>query len=147
VIFRQGNKKLYKPKVFWGSHEIKIVDKYVYLGVPMYGNMNYKQTVNAFINKSRTAGKYLFDLFARANINSLESRLTLFESLVKSVLLYCSHVWGLKGINDIIGLYVSFLRRLLRMPRYTPHWFLMLESQCKKSKLVCEKTYYPFGPK
>jgi hypothetical protein len=106
VIFRQGNKKLYKPKVYWGNHEIEIVDKYVYLGVPMYGNMNYKQTVNDFINKGRTAEKSLFDLFSRANINSLESRLTLFESLVKSVLLYCSHVWGLKGINDIRGFYV-----------------------------------------
>lgn len=147
VIFRQGNGKLNKPKVFWGSHEIEIVDKYVYLGVPMYGNMKFKQTVTDFINKGRTAEKSLFDLFRRANINTLDTRLMLFESLVKSVLLYCSHVWGLKGIDDFRGFYVSYLRKLLRMPRYTPHWFLMLESQCKKIEISFLKSLLTFWAK
>jgi hypothetical protein len=66
VIFRQGNTKLRKPKIFWGESEIEIVDKYVYLGVPMYGNMKYTQTADDFVNKGLQAQRELFNLFYKS---------------------------------------------------------------------------------
>jgi hypothetical protein len=41
VIFHYGKSRVRKPKIFWGDEEIEIVDHYVYLGIPMYGNMNF----------------------------------------------------------------------------------------------------------
>jgi hypothetical protein len=49
VIYRQGNRRIFKPKVFWNDGEIEIVDKYVYLGVPFYSNLKYQTTCNDII--------------------------------------------------------------------------------------------------
>jgi hypothetical protein len=111
VIFRRGNRKIMKPTVFWNDGEIEIVDKYIYLGVPFYSNMKSQTTCNDFIVKGRNAERLLFELYWKAKIDSLESRLTLFV---------------------FSSFQFSFWKKLFRLPRYTPHWFLSLESQMKK---------------
>jgi hypothetical protein len=122
---------LYKPKVFWGEEEIEIVDKYVYLGVPFYANMKYAATGNDFINKGLRAQRELFSLFFKAKLQNIDVRLQLFDSLVKSVLLYCSHIWGVTYVKQITVFQMQFLRRMFHLPKYTQHWFLMLESNSK----------------
>jgi hypothetical protein len=92
VIFRIGKSKFCKPKVFWGDEEIEIVDTYVYLGVPFNSNMNYNMCGGYFVQKSMQPQRDLFSLFFKAKINNLSVRLQLFDSLVTSVLLFCSHV-------------------------------------------------------
>jgi hypothetical protein len=131
VIFRQGNTNLRKPKIFWGESEIEIVEKYVYLGVPMYGNMKYAQTADDFVSKGLQAQRELFNLYYEAKINNLETRLYLFDCLVKSVLLYCSHIWGVSVIHKFKMFQMQFRRRMFKLPSYTQHWFLMLESYSK----------------
>jgi hypothetical protein len=129
VIFRQGNRKIKSPKIFWGPNEIEVVDKYVYLGVPFYGNMSTHNTTTDFVLKGKVAVKGLFDLYFKAGLNCLGPRLTLFDSLIKSVVLYCSHIWGVSSLDKLISFQFSFLKQLFRMPQHTPHWFLMLETQ------------------
>jgi hypothetical protein len=111
VIFRQGNVKLRKIKIFWGEDEIEIVDKYIYLGVPMYGHMLYKSTIDHFVSKGYQAQKDLFHLFFKARICNIESRLHLFDCLVKSVFLYCSHIWGVSVPHRIKMFQMLFLRK------------------------------------
>jgi hypothetical protein len=86
VIFRQGNVKVKNCKIFWGEDELVSVDEYIYLGVPMYGKMKYSCTADSFVSKAMQAQQDLLHLFYRAKMNNFETRLYLFDCLVKSVL-------------------------------------------------------------
>jgi hypothetical protein len=77
VIFRQGNVKVRKPKILWVDEEIEVVERYVYLGVQMYGRMIYSTTADDFINKGMQAQRDLFNLFYKAKINNVKTRLHL----------------------------------------------------------------------
>jgi hypothetical protein len=144
VIFHVGKTNFIKPKLFWGEHETEIVDNYTYLGVPFHSNMNYARTADHFISKGKCAERELFSLFYRANIHNLDSRLALFESLVKSVVMHCYHIWGVNFIEQLKRFSMGFLRRLFRLPLYTPRWFLLLESSCKRVELSLVKNILSF---
>jgi hypothetical protein len=144
VVFRLGNSRFVKPKVFWGDKEIEIVDSYTYLGVPFYGKMLYAKTANDFLVKGKRAQRELFGLFYKANINNLETRLTLFDSLVKSIVMYCCHIWGINFIDKIISFQMSFLRQLFRLPSYVPRWLLRIESCCKNIEVSLLKNVLNF---
>ena len=96
VTFRNSRKKYVKPKFFWGDGEIESVNMYKYLGVNFYANANFCQTGMNFITKAQAAEKQLHTLFYKSKMRTLKSRTVLFKSLVRSVLLYCSPVWGLE---------------------------------------------------
>jgi hypothetical protein len=147
VIFRIGNAKFSKPTFFWGDEEIDIVEKYVYLGVPMYRIMSYGNVCNFFTSKALQAQRDLFSLFFRAKISNLDVRLHLYESLVKTVLFYCSHIWGVSQLDKIRLFQMQFMRRRFCLPKYTPHWFLMLESQSKPIELCFLKNLLFFCSK
>jgi hypothetical protein len=53
----------------------------------MYGNMNFANIADEFIVRGKRAQRELFQLFYKTNINNLDVRLKLFDSLV-----VCSHV-------------------------------------------------------
>jgi hypothetical protein len=92
IIFRHGSAKLIRPKIYWGESEIEIVDSYTYLGVPFYGKMLYGKVAEHFISKGKRAQRELFVIFYKAKIYNLEARLALFDSLVKSIVMYCYHI-------------------------------------------------------
>jgi hypothetical protein len=139
VVFRLGNSKYVKPKVFWEDHVIDIVDSYTYLGVPLYGKMLYAKTADDLIVKGKRALRDVFSLFSKAKINNLSVRLTLFESLAKSVVMYGYHIWGINFTDKLKSFQHSFLKQLFRMPQYTPRWFILLESCCKRIELSLVK--------
>jgi hypothetical protein len=147
MIFRLGKSNFCKPKIFWGDEEIEIVDTYVYLGVPFNSNMNYNMCGGYFVQKGMQAQRELFSLFYKANIYNISVRLQLFDSLVKSVLLYCSHVWGVKFLNNIKSFQMQFLRKLFCLPKYTQHWFLMMESHSHPIELSLVKNILFFWTK
>jgi len=130
VIFRYNKNKIVTPRLFWDDVEIETVEKYTYLGVTFYGNMKYSQIANDFTTKASAAESQLSNLFKRTQIKTLDSRLRLFESLVTSVLLYCSHIWGISEIEKLVVFQNKFLRRILCLPNKTPVWFLRLETSC-----------------
>jgi hypothetical protein len=112
--------------------------------VPFHSDMNYARTADHFISKGKCAERELFSLFYRANIHNLDSRLALFESLVKSVVMYCYHIWGVNFIEKLKRFSMGFLRRLFRLSIYTPRWFLLLESSCKRIELCLVKNILSF---
>jgi hypothetical protein len=66
---------------------------------------------------------------------SQNCKLRLFESLVKSVLMYCSLVWGVFTAHSFEVFYNDFPKYMLSLPRFTPNWFVHLETQCKRIEI------------
>jgi len=105
VIFRNNNRrKLNQPLVYCNDETIEVVDKYTYLGVTSYGKIDYNEMCNNFVNKALVAEKNLFSLFYKSKIKTLDSRIKLFDSMVKSVLMYCSNIWDI-SVTQRLTLY------------------------------------------
>lgn len=136
-------KKL-EPLLFWGNDNIECTKSYKYLGVDFRCNMNYGEICNSFLMKAKQAENQLFGLFYKANITTLETRLQLFDSLTKSVLLYCSHIWGLGTLDKLITFQAKFLRKLFYLPNYTPLWFLRIKTNCYPIQLCVIKNAMNF---
>jgi hypothetical protein len=128
VVFRQRNYNYKKPVLYWGETIIEVVEKYTYLGVPFYGNMNAKLTIDDVINKGIVAQIQLCNVFFRAKINNFNSRMKLFSSLVESIVLYSSQTQAIANIHRLRTFQLGFLRRMFHLPNFVPSWFIMLET-------------------
>jgi len=126
----------------WDDKEIEIVDKYTYLGIPLHCNMSYSTIAKEMLNRGNRAIKDLFGIYYKGKINNLNVRINLFNSLqlVQSVAMNCCHVLGLSVVEQIKSFQMSYLRRLLKLPAFTPHYFLMLESQSVPIEIQLLKT-------
>jgi hypothetical protein len=145
VVFRRKKSKRSSiPVLMWGNEVIEVVDKYTYLGVTFHWNLNFSNTVDGFLCKARVAEKHLFDIFRRSKMKTFDSRIKLFDSLVRSVLLYCSPIWGLNHIESLVVFQNKFLRRLFNLPNKTPAWFLRLELNVKSLEIYVIKSALQF---
>jgi hypothetical protein len=128
VIFRNSRKKFSQPKVFWDDEEIEIVNEYVYLGVTLNSKLNFSESSKVFFNKAQLAENQISNIAYRGNIRTLNSRLKLFDSLVKSVLLYSCPVWGSHVTEQLVVFQNKFIRKLFYLPQRVPGWLLRLET-------------------
>jgi hypothetical protein len=128
VVFRNGRHKVSSPLLLWGDEKIEVANQYNYLGVSFNQSLDYTKTCAEFISKARRAENHLFSIFYKSSIQTFNSRESLFNSLVKSVLMYCSFIWGPSNVDQLVKFQLNFLRRLFWLPKKTPNWFLRLET-------------------
>jgi hypothetical protein len=128
VVFRNGRHKVNNPLLMWGDEKIEVVNQYTYLCVSFNQSLDYTKTCAEFISKAKRAENHLFSIFYKSSIQTFNSREALFNSLVKSVLMYCSFIWGPSNVDLLVKFQLNFLRRLFWLPKKTPNWFLRLET-------------------
>jgi hypothetical protein len=98
--------------------------------VPIYCNLSMNNTCTYFLHKATKAEAQLHNLLFKGKMNKLDTRKSLFDTLAKSVLMYASHLWGLKSFERLTTFQLKFLKRTLYLPMYTPTWFVRLETNC-----------------
>jgi hypothetical protein len=128
----------------WQDELIERVSSYVYLGVPFSENMNFRKAKNLFFRKAELAINDLRGLIYKSRMNNLDSIMALYNSLVRSILMYCAPVWGLKFRNEFEKLRMKFLKCLFLIPRTTPDWIVRLELDLRDSRIFFLKTCLQF---
>jgi hypothetical protein len=141
------NKAECRACITWEQIKLERVDTYVYLGVPFSENMSFEKAKVHFIGKAEVAIKELLSVIYKSKMNTLESILHLYYSLVRSVLSYCSPVWGLKFPDELDKLRIKFIKSLFLLPRMTPDWFIRLELDLRTNELYFLKTCIKFWTK
>ena len=74
------------------------VDRLRDLGVTVCSDLNWTTHIKAIADKARQKAAWVFSVF---HTRSEETMLTLYKSLVRSLLEYCCPVWNPKKISDI----------------------------------------------
>jgi hypothetical protein len=130
VIFRKSGKIKNIPLFYWGNEKVEVVEEYKYLGVPFHGKISSgdEKTAKFFIAKAKAAEDGLIQLFYSSKMRTFANRIALFNSLVQSVLMYCSPVWGLKHCSLLENFQSNFFKRILQLPKYCPRWYVRLET-------------------
>ena len=88
VIFKKAGRRKATPEFRYNNVKINIVQNYTYLGVKFTNSALGLQTSNAAVEKSRIATAKIISTLAILRLNSWESNIRLFDSMVISTLLY-----------------------------------------------------------
>lgn len=108
-IMRINNKNMNTIKL--AGHSLEEVEKFTYLGSVIAVDGGSEEDVTTRIGKARAAFNILIKIWKTKNI-SLRTKLKIFNSNVKSVLLYGSETW--KNNTTIISKLQTFMNHCLR---------------------------------
>ena len=87
--------------------KVEVVDHFKYLGVDFLYTVNMKNSVKVLHDQALKAHNCLLSLFSRISMD-VKTKLSLFDTLVVPILLYCSVVWGIYNSRDIDNLHLKF---------------------------------------
>jgi Reverse transcriptase (RNA-dependent DNA polymerase) len=128
MIFKKSCKAKNEDILYWGKNKIEQVKEYKYLGVTISQTGLYNKATDEFVSKGLNAINASWPIFTRGKIPLSHVQLKLFNSLVKSVILYSSHVWSLRYIDKLERVQTNFFKKLLKLPKNTPDFFVRLEA-------------------
>jgi len=143
IIFGRRHDKS-KASPTYGNVNIERVKEYVYLGVTFSEVPNFYKAKISFFTKANNASAQLGSFIYKSRMNNFESQLTLFNSMVRSTLLYCASIWGLKYLHEFENHRIRFLKKLFLLPKVAPAWFLRLELEIGNSEIFFLKQIVKF---
>lgn len=127
VIFQKGGHKKNVSFVY-NEKKIEIVRDYVFLGVQFSNSDTFINTTNRTIATAKIAMESVLNILKRAKSNAWETKNVVFDSMVRSILIYIAEVWGLRYLDDIEKIHSKFFKRVLALPISTPNYATRLEA-------------------
>ena len=127
MVFKNGGRKNRLDNWSLNGKEIETVSEFKYLGFIFSSSGKFKKGLD---NLSLRAERALNDMKASTqNFNDLEfnMKISLFDSLVKSVVLYGCEIWGFCEAKKHETFYLKFLKHTLNVKINTPNCFVYRE--------------------
>lgn len=132
VVFRRGGRLPPNLSFRVESEELEIVNQYEYLGVTFSSSGLFLNTSNQMVLKANSAMGRIRSLMLRTGMQSHSSRLTLYQSVVLSTLLYSSEIWSL-GYPDVVEKsQVKFFKSLYCLENTTPGYIVRKEFEINR---------------
>ena len=128
----------------WEETKIQRARTYTYLGVPFNETLNLSLVKDHFFTKAKRAIGDLQCIIFKSKMNNLECILSLYNSLIRSVVSYCAPIWGVKFIHEFEHVRIRFLKTLFLLPKLTPHWFVRLELDLRNSEIFMIQSVLKF---
>lgn len=120
------------PTFTFRGNEIKITHKYTYLGVEFTSSGRFLAAARDRISKANKAVGTTRQLLYSVNPNTLHPATKLFNSIVKSTLLYASEIWA-DGYNDMLEpVQAMYFKSILGWSNKTPDYIVRLELSLTK---------------
>ncbi|KAI5724202.1 hypothetical protein M8J76_016946 [Diaphorina citri] len=140
MIFRRKGRISSNYKFFFNNKELKIVTSYLYLGVLFTPQICFRENSKRAINKAAKASAVTNNLWAKTGVHSWENKMTLYQAIVKSTLLYAAEVWGSRYQEILEKAQVNYFKTYLFWPRNTPNYIVRRETGVDKlSTNILEK--------
>ena len=98
---------------------IERVDTFCYLGIMFKHNNTFQAAIKNNVDKAKKALFKLEVLISKIDLE-IDTKLHLFDVMIKPILLYGCEVWGYENIEQIEIFHRNFLRRVLRIRKSAP---------------------------
>ncbi|OXA49180.1 Retrovirus-related Pol polyprotein from type-1 retrotransposable element R2 [Folsomia candida] len=140
VVAFSKRKMKTNPKILWNGEELEVVDTYTYLGVIFHRNGHFSTAKSHFTSKAAATSAIVIGICQRGKIPPIATHKKLQQSLINSVFLYCSPIWGLSLEEDQLEQpQCQFWKRLLRLSKSTPGYVVRLETGSKHTSIQMVK--------
>ncbi|UYV60127.1 hypothetical protein LAZ67_1000053 [Cordylochernes scorpioides] len=110
MVFRNGGKPSREDRWYWNGKPLMVTGRYIYLGYPLVSTTKTTQAANFFKGKALAAINATTPLLAKSKINSLNSAMKLFDSIVMAVLMYAAPIWATEYKDLLDHIQDTFIR-------------------------------------
>ena len=126
VVFRSAGRLSRNDTWHYDNQVIEVVNFFNYLGLTLSYNGKFGKTQNIIAMQGR---KCVFGITKVCNENYLntESKLSVFDTYVSSVLNYGSEIWGFHNAKDIETVHTKYCKQILKVKRNTPNFMVYCE--------------------
>ena len=116
MIFEKGRHTT--CDLFLNNVKLEVVNSFKYLGIHFFKNGNWFRTQKRLAQHASFALHNLFSVFKQIDI-PVSEKCKLFDTLVGSILNYCSEIWGTHQAKDIEVIHNKFCRWVLNVKKST----------------------------
>ncbi|KAL1447096.1 hypothetical protein WDU94_003514 [Cyamophila willieti] len=127
VIFRRGGRVARSDVFQFNGRPVEVVSDYNYLGILFSSHGVFHKASQQALSKGRTAVGCVKNVLVNSKTDSFECRMKLFESIVKTTLLYSAEVWACRYEETIEKCQLQFFKSVYCLPRNTPNYMVRLE--------------------
>ena len=119
------------PKFTYMNQPIEVVQDFTYLGVTFCECGKFHKHIKNIKTKCAAATEAIVSIIQKSKTVSWDAIQKLKDSLLMSIPGYAIEVYGIYHSDEIESMQLTFLKRLLHLPRYTPGYMLRLETGSK----------------
>ncbi|KAL1447102.1 hypothetical protein WDU94_003568 [Cyamophila willieti] len=127
TIFRRGGRVAASDKFHFNNVQLEVCNEYTYLGVLFSSHGVFHKAAEQALSKGRIAVGNVRHILVNSKSDTLESRMKLFQAIVRSTLLYGSETWALRYGDIIEKCQTLFLKSIYCLPKNTPSYMVRVE--------------------
>lgn len=131
MVFRKGGRLSTQERWSYKGQQVKIVNEFCYLGVVFTPKMSFVRHLEQRNVLAKNSINCTWKNFLSKTTISLKSKWQLFQAVCRSVQSYGAQVWGCSLFNQVDVLQRYFIKRILRLPDFTPNYALSLETNAE----------------
>lgn len=136
MVFRKGKGRSREKEWKWEGEKIEKVKEFKYLGYMLNERNNSRSHVKEVVRKANKMLGRIWGIGERKFGHDVKRRLMMFDSLIKSVLMYGAEIWGWKEEEEIERVQEKYLKWILGLDRETPGY--IVREELKRNKLRVE---------
>lgn len=127
LIFRQGGKLSRFDRFHYNNEDLVICSEYNYLGITFSSRGVFFRAATEALSKGKLAVANVRKIMCNSKMDSWDSRMQLYNSVVKATLLYSAEVWGFRYGDLLEKCQAYFFKSIFCLARNTPNYALRLE--------------------
>jgi hypothetical protein len=121
MVFRNGGILGRYEKWTYDKDPLEVVNQYCYLGFTFSTRLSPTIGISKLVAKAKSASFMICRAFQNYSTMTKDIFFKLFDSKVKSILLYSSEIWGLHRLDSIETVHLQACKRFLGVPIRTPN--------------------------
>ena len=127
MVFRKGGFLGRLERWFYGEERIEVVNKYKYLGYTLTTKLSVDIALSEYAGKAKGRVVSIFRALYKLGKIDIGIFFKLFDSQVKSILLYGAEIWGMRKREVIEKVHLYACKKLLGVSTKTPNSFVYTE--------------------
>ncbi|KAH0816561.1 hypothetical protein GEV33_006230 [Tenebrio molitor] len=129
MVFRKGGGRRKINEWKWEKNKIEEVKEFKYLGYVMNERNTAAAHVRELVKKANKIIGAVWGIGERKFGHDFRRRIMMFDSLVKSVMMYGAEIWGWREQEGLEGVQGKYLKWVLGVDRETPGYIVMEETK------------------
>ncbi|KAH0816956.1 hypothetical protein GEV33_005835 [Tenebrio molitor] len=129
MVFRKGGGRRKINEWRWEKDKIEEVKEFKYLGYVMNERNTAAAHVRELVKKANKIIGAVWGIGMRKFGHDFRRRIMMFDSLVKSVMMYGAEIWGWREQEGLEGVQGKYLKWVLGVDRETPGYIVMEETK------------------
>lgn len=127
MIFRQGGRLASNEKWSFKGQTVRTVSEYCYLGVILTPRLKFGKHIEQRNKSAKNSINSVWIPFLNKKEISLDSKWKLFQAVTRAIQTYGAPIYGYAYFDEIDKLQRFFLKRIFRLPSFTPNYAIDLE--------------------